>query len=102
MERRPLSVTRHGEAGFQSFTYSTDAGLDEDKFRKLVSDLPPAVFRAKGFVRLDATSYLFNYVVGRPDLEEFGADRTQLVFIGRRLDEVRDRILEELRRCEVS
>ncbi len=103
VERRPVSLPpHHAEAELQSFTYSAEAAMDEDKFRRLISDLPYEVFRAKGFVRFFETTYLFNYVVGRHDLEEFEPRSTQLVFIGPHLDQVKDHILEALKKCEVS
>lgn len=101
LERRHISVSHHGEAEFQTFSYTTQACMDEDKFRQLASDLPSSIYRAKGFVRFGGHSQLFNYVVGRVDLEEFEAGTTQLVFIGRHLMEDREGILIRLRECEV-
>jgi G3E family GTPase len=75
--------------------------LDRSKFAQLIASLPPEIYRAKGFVRLDSGSYLFNYVAGRTDLEEFSASLTQLVFIGPRLESVRGSIVDQLRGCEV-
>lgn len=97
------SVTRnlHGETEFQAFAYTTDALLDEEKFREMATDLPLSVFRAKGFVCFPEGSHLFNYVVGRADLEPFAADNTQLVFIGRNLREAEDEIRDRLRECEL-
>jgi hypothetical protein len=62
----------------------------------------PAGVGSKGFVLLDKSGHLFNYVAGRADLEEFQADRTQLVFIGRHLDQVQDAILGDLKGCEAK
>ncbi|GLI35443.1 CobW family GTP-binding protein [Desulforhabdus amnigena] len=101
-ERPSLPRTPHGEAPLQSFAYTTDARLDEEKFRYFISALPPLVFRVKGFVRFHDTDHIFNYVVGRADLEEFHADKTQLVFIGRHLNDMRQTILEDLKECEVK
>ena len=58
------------------------------------------LIRAKGFVRFEDGGRLFNYVAGRADFEEFNADRTELVFIGRDLDMRRTEIEEMLRGCE--
>lgn len=99
--RRPL-VERHPVGTeFQSFTYGTDALIDEEKFRQILANLPPSVFRAKGFVCFEGGACLFNYVAGRVDLEEFPAERTQLVFIGLGIAEDKISILERLRDCEV-
>jgi G3E family GTPase len=82
--------------------YTSEALLDEGKFRETVDDLPLSVFRAKGFVRFPGAAFLFNYVVGRPDLDPFETDTTQLVFIGRDLEDVREDILARLRDCAIS
>jgi G3E family GTPase len=84
---------------WQSFVFTTDGTMDEDRFRQVVDGLPSAVFRAKGFVRLADGTRLFNYVAGRMDLEAFPATRTELVFIGHALDAVRDRIVAQLSGC---
>lgn len=102
VKKHPLHIGVHGQAEFQSFVYKTDASLDGRMFRRVVEELPPSVYRAKGFVRLGEQSYLFNYVVGRSDLEEFDADSTELVFIGRNVEEDREAIYSKLRRCEVD
>ena len=104
MGKRSVAAAQshHGEAVFQSFVYTSEALLDEGKFRETVDDLPLSVFRAKGFVRFPGAAFLFNYVVGRPDLEPFEADTTQLVFIGRDLEDAREDILGRLRNCEIS
>jgi G3E family GTPase len=86
-------------APWQSFFFDTEAAVDEECLRKALAGLPTAIFRAKGFVRLTDGSWLFNYVAGRTDWEEFPAQRTELVFIGQGLDAVREGILEQLSDC---
>jgi G3E family GTPase len=100
LERPPVPWTHHGETTFQSFVYQTESCLDEEKFSRFISTLPPTIFRVKGFVRFCDACHLFNYVVGRADLEEFAADKTQLVFIGRCLESVREDVLRQLQECE--
>jgi G3E family GTPase len=102
LDKRPLVQSCRGEPVFQSFSYVTEAPLDEARFRQMLTALPASVFRAKGFVCFDTDTYLFNYVVGRADFESFPAARTQLVFIGRELERDRDPILRQLHGCEVS
>jgi G3E family GTPase len=100
---RPIAVPScRGEPSFQSFGYSTEAPLNEWMFRQMLPSLPASVFRAKGFIRFETGSCLFNYVVGRADFESYPADKTQLVFIGRELERDRDPILRQLQSCEVS
>jgi len=100
-ERQPVSAGGHlHETEFQSFVFTSESRLDREKFEHVISRLPHAVYRAKGFVHLAENGYLFNYVAGRFDLEKFSSDRTQLVFIGAHLDALRDTILDKLRSCE--
>jgi G3E family GTPase len=86
--------------GVESFSYASTATLDRRCFEAVVEGLGPAVFRAKGFVRLADGTYLFNYVAGRWDLEAFAAKPTALVFIGERVSRHEADIVEALRRCE--
>lgn len=103
VKERTVPVNVRGEPEFESFSYSTHLPLDERAFRRMISDLPPSVYRAKGFTCFcDGGCYLFNYVGGRSDLEEFHAEVTELVFIGRSLETVREAILDRLRGCEAQ
>jgi G3E family GTPase len=99
-KKRPVALVPHGKSQFQSFTYTAEGLLSEAIFRQLASDLPPSVIRAKGFVRFEEGDRLFNYVVGRFDLEPFPAEQTQLVFIGRDLEKDWAPILRQLHDCE--
>lgn len=94
---RPMPAPEHG---FDAFSYTSDGVLDRERFDRLMADLPPEVFRAKGFVRLDDGGYLFNYVAGRAEREPHHAAATELVFIGRGIDQVRDLVLAGLRGAE--
>jgi G3E family GTPase len=85
----------------RSFTFTTDRMLDRAKFEESITALPAEVYRAKGFVRFDNRSYLFNYVAGRSELEEFPSDKTELVFIGPHLEGAKEAILARLHGCEV-
>ncbi len=88
------------EAELQSFTYSSAREMDRSSFEVWADSLPPQVFRAKGFLRLNGTGYLFNAVAGRWELEEFPAKNTELVFIGRRVRNEMDLIIQGLQQCE--
>ena len=55
--------------------------------------------RAKGFIRFADGAQLFNFVAGRWELEPFEAERTELVFIGKKLDAEKSAILGALDRC---
>ena len=91
----------HSLSAFESFTYTAERALDQDRFQQLVSKLPPEIYRAKGFLRTADRTYLFNYVAGRTDFEEFSSCNTQLVFIGKHLGAAREDVLSRLRDCEL-
>lgn len=96
-----LSDHFHGEVSY--FQFHTDRIVDERKFEGFVQGLPKEIYRAKGFVTFQSGGYLFNFVAGRWDLEEMETDQTQLVFIGLEgTREIQDRVLEQLRKCEVA
>jgi len=90
------------------FSYRSDRSLDHRRFERFLAGLPPEILRAKGFVRISGNPWnaLFNFTCGRYDLKWVqlgdGAGATQAVFIGRRVDTVRERILAALARCETE
>ncbi len=94
----------HGKhnAALQSFTYTSNNRMEEKAFSAWVDALPPEVIRAKGFVLLDSRCCLFNFVAGRWELEEFDAQSTQLVFIGRGLSLRQEDIIQQLKQCELK
>lgn len=81
----------------QSFAFATGKAFDKEKFERFVTSLPRRIVRAKGFVIFTEGSFLFNYVFGRSTYEPFSAERTELVFIGKGMDETAMR--EALQRC---
>ncbi len=91
----------HHPSEIVSFVFRSDRPLNQDPFEATVEDLPPEVYRAKGFLRCPDESFLFNFVAGRYALEPFAAERTEIVFIGRNADVVEKSILNRLRACEI-
>jgi G3E family GTPase len=88
----------HG--GIQAFTASMDAPLDRAAFVEFLSGLPPEVFRSKGFVRfVGEGEWVYNYVAGRIDFEEYPAPRTEMVFIGPGIEAVKEKIITSLQAC---
>ena len=79
------------------FSFSTNKKLNKDKFEEFVKKIPKEIYRAKGFVKTDKGSFLFNYVNGRFNFEKFKADKTELVFIGKRLGRIEGKIVKSLR-----
>ncbi len=89
----------HIEEGSIQF-FTVEAGkLDMEKFVSFVKSMPEDIYRAKGFVVCEDGSYLFNYVAGRYDMEEFPASKTKLVFIGSSVKKHENKIKEMIRKC---
>jgi G3E family GTPase len=84
---------------FESFTFNSKKTFSRDCFERFVDSLPAAVIRAKGFVRFADGAQLFNFVVGRWDFEPFETDRTELVFIGKKIAAEKSAILRTLEKC---
>ena len=85
---------------FESFGYSTHATFNRQCFEEFADRLGTDVTRAKGFVRFESGTYLFNFVAGRWDLEEFEQEVTELVFIGKQVSERKEEIVGRLNLCE--
>ncbi len=99
--RAALPKGRHGahdHAAIESFKVVLDGEVSELALTDFANGLPPQVYRAKGFVRLDdGRTVLLNYVAGRFDLEEWpGDERTRLVFIGEGVAKFEQMITESL------
>jgi G3E family GTPase len=88
------------QAEFESFSYTSEATFNIECFEEFADSLGIEVTRAKGFVRFDNGTFLFNFVAGRWDLEQFEAEGTELVFIGKQLNERKAEILSRLKSCE--
>ena len=99
---KTLGLPQHQhELEFESFVFSSDKIFSRDCFEPFADSLPANVIRAKGFVRFSDCTELFNFVAGRWDLERFENDRTELVFIGRKLVAKHEAIIRDLKQCEV-
>jgi G3E family GTPase len=85
---------------FESFTFTSDKSFARECFEHFADGLPASVVRAKGFVCLEDDPHLFNFVAGRWELEPFEADRTELVFIGKKIAAEKSPIVDALRECE--
>ncbi len=100
IERHSQDITHHGEPIFQSFLFTSDTPISKHCFEKTVSQFPKELYRAKGFVVFQHEQCLFNYVVGRMELEHFPTDKTQIIFMGRELEQYKADIVQRLRLCE--
>lgn len=85
---------------FESFSYTSGATFNPQCFEEFADSLGAEVYRAKGFVRFPEQTYLFNFVAGRWDLEQFEQEGTELVFIGKQVRERKEEILGRLTLCE--
>jgi len=90
---KKIKKTAHRDKGLEHFSFSTEKRLDRKKFARFVNGLK-GIYRAKGFVLFRDGSFLFNYVAGRTEYEEFKAGKTELVFIGKNVQ--RKKIMKEL------
>lgn len=95
-QRRPQH--RH-QPEFESFGYRPAGRLKRACFEDFVTRLGEEVYRAKGFVRMEEGSFLFNFVAGRWELEPFESSESVLVFIGKKVGSHRDRLVEALEKC---
>lgn len=100
--RKPVKRKNHQEKGIDHFSLSSDQLLDRRKFQAFLAGLPAQVYRAKGFVRFPEGSFLFNVVAGRVSLEEFPAERTEMVFLGQGIAKLRSALLLKLGRAVIT
>lgn len=99
--RGPRRVVRVHQPEFESIAYETTKLLGRRAFEEFVETLDRGVHRGKGFVRFADGTYLFNFVAGRWELEEFRDEgNTALVFIGEHLRSRENEIVTALKTCE--
>jgi G3E family GTPase/SHS2 domain-containing protein len=99
-QRENLAPHRVHQPEFESFGFTSDASFDRAAFEEFAAGLAPDVYRAKGFVRFADGCQLFNFVNGRWDFEPFESARSELVFIGKKVLQVREAILGRLKAAE--
>jgi G3E family GTPase len=99
-ERSAAPPAHAHQPEFQWFSFASEEILDRGCFEQLLASLGESIYRAKGFVRYEEASYLFNYVGGRFEFERYPAEATQLVFIGIGAARQKETILATLRRCQ--
>jgi len=99
-KRKVIQPDHEHQPEFESFTFTSDKSFSRDCFERFADSLPANVYRAKGFVRFEDSSQLFNFVAGRWDLEPFESAETALVFIGKGVLAEKKAITESLNKCE--
>jgi len=96
----PIPATTHKHhSEFESFAFTSNKMFARDCFEAFANSLPASVVRAKGFIRFADSAQLFNFVAGRWELEPFEFDRTELVFIGRKIAMEKEEIIDALNKC---
>lgn len=100
------STTGHLERDrISAFAYETPRAFDRERLERWIERLPPAIYRAKGIVRVTESEWttLFNVTCGRADFEWRGraADGFvgQVVVIGKDAASMRDELTTELEAC---
>jgi len=91
------------------FIYDTAEPLDRRRLERFLANIPPQVYRAKGFLLLAETPHpwLLNYTCGRFSLDPFQFEigergHTQIAFIGREIESLRSNLIEQLNHCAAS
>jgi G3E family GTPase len=97
----PATIHKH-HLEFEWFAFRSKKTFSRDCFERFAHSLPANVIRAKGFIRFADGAQLFNFVVGRWELEPFESSETQLVFIGRKIAAEKSTILDALAKCIVK
>lgn len=95
-------VHAHAEdMGFQSFSFEDGGVIDRERLDAFLKELPPTLFRLKGWVRLSDSTALLDFSAGRYRIAPYGQERgTALAFVGRHCDETA--ILAALKDCVIE
>lgn len=101
-ERKIAPPEHQHQPEFESFAFTSDKFFSRSCFEGFAHGLPTSVVRAKGFIRFVDGAQLFNFVAGRWELEAFESDRTELVFIGKKIAAEKEVIFRALDECTVK
>jgi G3E family GTPase len=101
-ERKIARVEHRHQPEFESFGFTSGKIFSRECFEYFANGLPPNVVRAKGFIRFADGAQLFNFVAGRWELEPFECDRTELVFIGKKIAGKREAVLRAIDACIIK
>ena len=99
-ERKITRLEHEHQPEFESFVFTSGKIFFRACFEGFANELPASVVRAKGFIRFADGGQLFNFVASRWELEPFESDRTELVFIGRKIVAEKHAIVSALNKCE--
>lgn len=99
--KREIQMHKKHDIAVSGFHYETSRAVNLEKFEKFIEKIPEKVYRAKGFIKTEKGSFLFNYVARRYSLEHFEADKTELVFIGEKIETVKDDIINQIDEIQI-
>lgn len=94
---RHVQKREHDHREIESFMFSSDKKINLEEFTNIISNLPKEVYRAKGLLKTDRGSLLFNYVAGRFDFEDADAEKTEVILIGENVSKKKSEILKKLK-----
>jgi G3E family GTPase len=98
--KRKIARPKHRhQPEFESFAFTSGKVFSRHCFEGFANGLAASVVRAKGFIRFADGAQLFNFVAGRWELEPFESDRTELVFIGKKIAAEKKGIIRALNEC---
>jgi G3E family GTPase len=99
--RKVPALNQIHEHRIESFEVTPGGTISRTGFERLLSNLPAAIYRAKGFVRFEDGMHLWNYVAGRSELEAWPNEEVKsgIVFIGEEALSLKSEIEGELKRC---
>lgn len=101
-DRREVKKEESHRPGMETFQVRLSQMLDRNRFEKWIDQIPPEVYRAKGFVKFQEGVFFFNFVAGRSELTPFPDECTLgLVFIGEKILTLQPVIEEQIAGCEV-
>lgn len=78
----------HAHTAFGSFVVDASQDSDRASVETFFAGLPPAVWRAKGFMKIDGQPRLIQFTTGQLEITPADTDRKgQMVFIGKDMDQ---------------
>jgi len=107
MKKKRREITKnHGDhiesEGIEHFVHRQEKPFSSERFNEFISHVPKNVYRAKGFVNIEGTDYIFNFVFGRSELEKTKGKESVLVFIGKKITGQKENIIRKLNECEIK
>lgn len=91
---------RHHEVP-ESFVYTSSKKISKKDFEEIVRNLPNSIYRMKGFVIFTEGSMFINYVAGRYDFEKTNSDKTELIFIGKSIKDLAQKVSRSIEEVSV-